>query len=61
MATTAIRNKWVCQVCGYIYGSATGDSKGGISQGTVYDDLPDTWCCPDCGAGKSQFDAMEDN
>lgn len=47
--------KYECQVCGYIYDPDKGDPDGGIKPGTSFDDLPDGWKCPVCGAAKDQF------
>jgi rubredoxin len=48
---------WQCQTanCGYIYDPARGDKKGKIPPGTRFEDLPDDWKCPCCGAGKQMF------
>ena len=48
--------KYVCSVCGYVYDPEKGDSEGGISPGTLFDDLPDDWTCPICGAAKEEFE-----
>lgn len=48
--------KYVCSVCGYVYGPGKGDSEGGISPGIAFEDLPDDWTCPVCGAVKDEFD-----
>ncbi|KPK00178.1 MAG: rubredoxin [Desulfobacterales bacterium SG8_35] len=48
--------KYVCTVCGYIYDPAMGDPESGIAAGTAFDDLPDDWVCPVCGASKDQFE-----
>jgi len=48
--------KYVCTVCGYVYDPEKGDSEGGIPPGTAFDDLPDDWTCPVCGAAKSEFE-----
>jgi len=48
--------KYVCKVCGYIYDPAQGDPDGGIAPGTAFENLPDGWVCPVCGAGKDQFE-----
>jgi rubredoxin len=50
--------KYVCQVCGYIYDPENGDPDSGIEPGTSFDDIPDDWVCPQCGAKKSQFEPM---
>jgi len=47
--------RWKCSVCGYIYDETTGDPKAGIPAGTPFENLPDTWTCPVCGAGKDAF------
>lgn len=51
--------KYVCDVCGYVYDPAVGDPDGGIDPGTAFEDLPDDWVCPDCGAGKEEFSPAE--
>lgn len=47
--------KYRCTVCGYIYDPAIGDPDNGIKPGTAFESLPDTWVCPVCGVGKSEF------
>ncbi len=49
--------KYKCLVCGYVYDPEKGDPDSGISAGTSFEDLPDGWVCPVCGAGKDQFKA----
>jgi len=49
-------DKYVCMVCGYVYNPAKGDSEGGIKPGTPFDELPDDWVCPVCGAGVDEFE-----
>lgn len=51
--------KYECLVCGYIYDPAKGDTDGGITPGTSFEDLPDDWVCPECGAAKDMFEKME--
>jgi rubredoxin len=48
-----------CQKCGYIYDLAEGDPEGGIEPGTSFENLPEDWVCPVCGAAKSQFEPFE--
>ena len=50
--------KWVCTVCGYIYDPAKGDPDSGIKPGTPFEQIPDDWSCPLCGADKSSFEKM---
>ena len=47
--------KWICELCGYEYDEAAGDSDNGIAAGTKFEDIPEDWVCPLCGAGKSEF------
>jgi len=51
-------DKYRCTVCGYIYDPAIGDSIQGINPGTAFEDLPDTWVCPECGVGKELFEKI---
>jgi rubredoxin len=48
-------DKYKCEVCGYIYDPAIGDSTQGVSAGTAFESLPETWVCPECGVGKDMF------
>ena len=48
-------SKYECNICGYIYDTNKGDPDRDISPGTRFDDLPDTWKCPVCGAEKREF------
>jgi rubredoxin len=50
--------KWQCSVCGYIYDPEQGDPDNGINPGTSFEDLPEDWTCPVCGASKDQFEKM---
>lgn len=51
--------KWECIVCGYIYDPEQGDPDGNIAPGTPFEDIPDSWVCPNCGADKSQFQKLD--
>ncbi|MFA6188125.1 MAG: rubredoxin [Sulfuricurvum sp.] len=52
--------KYECDRCGYIYDPLTGDPENGIEPGTAFEDLPDGWTCPDCGAPKEEFSQLEE-
>lgn len=52
--------KWICEVCDYIYDPEKGDPDQGIEPGTTFEDLPDDWRCPDCGVGKEDFQPVMD-
>jgi rubredoxin len=47
--------KYVCDVCGYVYDPAEGDPEHGVQPGTAFADVPDEWVCPLCGMGKEVF------
>ena len=51
--------KYRCTVCGYIYDPEMGDPDGGIAPGTPFEEIPDDWVCPVCGAAKSDFEKEE--
>ena len=46
---------WLCESCGFVYDPAEGDPDGGITPGTRFDEIPDSWRCPVCGVRKSDF------
>lgn len=52
--------KYACIACGYIYDPAVGIPDEGIAPGTAFEDIPDDWACPDCGASKADFEAVDD-
>ena len=45
-----------CSVCGYVYDPSKGDPDNGIALGTAFENLPDSWTCPVCGATKDMFE-----
>jgi rubredoxin len=51
--------KFMCVVCGWIYDEAEGWPDDGIAPGTRWEDVPETWTCPDCGVTKSDFEMLE--
>jgi flavin reductase (DIM6/NTAB) family NADH-FMN oxidoreductase RutF/rubredoxin len=54
----APKTRYRCTVCGYIYEPEFGDPDGGIKPGTPFEQLPDDWVCPVCGATKDQFERL---
>ncbi|MEG2348219.1 MAG: rubredoxin [Clostridia bacterium] len=44
--------KYKCSICGYIYDNEKEDIN--------FEDLPNTWVCPLCGAPKSMFEKVEE-
>jgi len=51
--------KYECMMCGWIYDEALGDPDEGIAPGTAWEDIPEDWTCPDCGASKEDFEMVE--
>jgi rubredoxin len=51
--------KYQCSVCGYVYDPDEGDPESKVLPGTAFEDLPDDWVCPVCGAGKDDFERMD--
>lgn len=47
--------KYVCNTCGYVYDPVKGDPDNGVAAGTPFEQIPDTWVCPECGVGKDDF------
>lgn len=51
-------DRYICTICDYIYDPALGDPDSGIAPGTCFNDLPDDWVCPPCGAPKTEFEKI---
>jgi len=49
----------MCVVCGFIYEEEYGLPEEGIAPGTLWEQIPDTWMCPDCAATKEDFEIIE--
>ena len=56
----ARKTKYRCTICSHTYDPEQGDPEGGTQPGTAFEDLPETWACPDCGATKADFEPMTD-
>lgn len=54
-----IMRTWQCNFCSHIYDEAKGDPDSGIAPGTRFEDIPDDWMCPDCGAGKADYRLLD--
>ena len=54
-AEQPIPGKWICKVCSMIYDPVAGDPDSGIAPGTAFEQIPDDWRCPICGANKASF------
>ena len=55
----ATLRKWQCELCAFVYDEAVGMPEDGITAGTRWEDVPESWTCPDCGASKSDFQMVE--
>jgi rubredoxin len=51
--------QWICESCGFIYDPEEGDPDGGVPAGTPFEEIPDDWFCPVCGARKRDFSPFE--
>ena len=49
-------DKYVCTICGYVYDPEQGDPDNGVAPSTKWEDVPDDWECPVCGASKDDFE-----
>lgn len=50
--------KWRCTICNYVCDPAKGDLGNGVAVGTSFEELPDGWVCPICGADKDMFELV---
>jgi rubredoxin len=53
--------KYACSVCGFVYDEAKGIPEAGIAPGTTWEELPEDWVCPLCGAAKSEFEKQDES
>ena len=51
--------RYRCRYCSHVYDEALGDADSGIAPGTRFEDIPDDWICPECGAGKGDYELDE--
>jgi rubredoxin len=50
--------RYWCLTCGWIYEDVAGAPEEGIAPGTKWEDVPDDYTCPACGATKADFVMM---
>jgi rubredoxin-NAD+ reductase len=48
-----------CRYCSHVYDELLGDPDSGIAPGTRFEDIPEEWSCPECGAMKSDYELLE--
>ncbi|OPZ44861.1 MAG: Rubredoxin [Euryarchaeota archaeon ADurb.BinA087] len=53
-------DRYRCTACSYVYDPAVGDPGTGVPPGVSFEDLPEDWVCPECGASKDQFERVEE-
>ncbi len=58
-STSRVLKTYMCVVCGFVYDEEQGLPEHGIAPGTRWEDIPETWTCPDCGANKAEFEMIE--
>jgi len=49
---------YVCIVCGFVYDEALGRPEDGLPPGTLWEAVPASWSCPECGVAKADFEAV---
>lgn len=54
-----MKKRYRCTICEHVYDPAEGDSANNIPPGTAFEDLPESWVCPECGAMKADYEPME--
>ena len=54
-----IMAQYECIVCGWVYDEDKGDPDSDVAAGTKWDDIPDDWVCPMCGAAREDFELIE--
>lgn len=52
--------KFICTKCKWVYDPEIGDPVGGILPGVEFENLPNDWVCPKCGATKDKFKEIKD-
>lgn len=51
--------RYVCDICGYVYDPAQGDPEHGVAPGTAWADVPADYRCPLCRMPKEKFSKAE--
>lgn len=58
LAKEVAMKRWECMICGFVYDEAEGWPDDGIEPGTPWEEVPEDWVCPDCGAAKEDFEMV---
>ncbi|MCL2000232.1 MAG: rubredoxin [Planctomycetes bacterium] len=51
--------KYVCDICGWVYDPAVGATEAGAAPGTAFENVPADFVCPECGAGRDLFSPVK--
>ena len=51
--------EYICTICDYVYDPKEGDPDNDVEAGIKFEDIPEDWICPICGAGKEEFEVVE--
>jgi len=54
-----VYKQYICLICGWVYDEEIGRPEEGIPAGTRWEDVPESWVCPECGVGKQDFEMIE--
>ncbi len=54
-----VYKQYICLICGWLYDEEIGRPEEGIPAGTRWEDVPESWVCPECGVGKQEFEMVE--
>ncbi len=54
-----VYKQYICLICGWIYDEEIGRPEEGIPAGTRWEDVPESWVCPECGVGKQDFEMVQ--
>ena len=52
--------KYVCDVCGYVFDEAVGVPEQGIKPGEKFQELSEDFSCPLCSVGKELFSEVDE-
>jgi len=53
--------RYRCVFCGWVYDPENGDLVAGIKSGTAFEDIPETYRCPVCGASITDFKPVDES
>lgn len=54
-------SRFACDSCTRVYNEEKGDRSQDVLPDTPFDELPDDWLCPRCGASKDEFEEIDED